>query len=313
MAAFEGRALPHHAGTAVALDVAGPGGGGVAESEAVGFEDVDDVGPLAGNDVGGGRGGGERDLCAGLEREGDVPWLVGVTDTHGAGDGAELARELIAVEEDGRSVAGGGESEGEFGVGERVCAELGGFGIGIVVEGDELGGVAVDDLKELAQQLGVAGNAGLVVLEHVELDEQAGAVFEDRIAGGKARRVGVEAEALGGVGVVVEVDESGKGEMAGCVEVVDDLWRDDVVKPMGGGGGDVGRVVGVEGDVVLVVHAVGDVVVDEEVGEPAVEDGEEGAGFRGVGLHVVAIEVDVGAVAAPAGHFWAVLVDAVIG
>jgi hypothetical protein len=105
MAAFEGRALPLHTRAAVALDVAGPRSGSAAEGEAVGFKDVDHVGPLAGDDVGGGGRGGERDLCAGSEGQRDVPGLVRVADPHGSRDGAELTGELIAVEEDGRGVA----------------------------------------------------------------------------------------------------------------------------------------------------------------------------------------------------------------
>jgi hypothetical protein len=82
---------------------------------------------------------------------------------------------------------------------------------------------------------------------------------------------------------------------------------------LGGGRRHVRRLVDQERHVVLVVHAVGDVVVHEEVGQPAVKHLEEGAGFRGVGLHVVAVEVEVAGVGAPAGQLRAVLVDAVIG
>ena len=102
------------------------------------------------------------------------------------------------------------DGERELLVAERMRAELGGFRVGLAVEGDQLGRIAVHDFKQRAENFVVAGDAGLVVLEHVQLDQQAGAVFEDHLAGGEARRIGVEAEALRGIGVVVEVMSVGK-------------------------------------------------------------------------------------------------------
>ena len=89
--------------------------------------------------------------------------------------------------------------------------------------------------------------------------------------------------------------------MAGGIDLALKLRRHGFANPLGGRGRDIGRVVDGEGHVVLVVHAVGDVVVHEKVGQPAVKHLEEGAGFRRVGLHVVAVQVEVAAVGAPAG------------
>ena len=251
-------------------------------------------------------------LCPRSQRQGDVPGLVAVADPHRAGDFAQRAGELVAVEDDGVVSLVMARGQRKFLVGERVRAQLRGGGIGLLIQGDQLCGVAVEDFKQRAQDFVVAGDAGLVVLEHVHLDQQAGTVFEDHLAGGEAGRIGDVGEALGGIGVVIEVDERGEGEMAGGVDLALEFGRDGFAQPARNAGGHVGGGVGVEGDVVLEVGAVGDVVVDEEVGHPAVEHFEEGAGFGGVGLEVVAIEIDVGAVAAPANDFGAVLVDAVV-
>ena len=86
-----------------------------------------------------------------------------------------------------------------------------------------------------------------------------------------------------------------------------------IVEPVPGVGIEVGASLDGEGDVVLEVGAVGHVVVDEEVGQPAMKHGHEGAGLRRIGLHVVAVQIEVGPVAAPAHLFGAVLVDAVVG
>ena len=80
MPALEGRAVPLHAGAAVGLDLAGPGRGGVLHLDLMRGEHIDDVGPLARDDVGGGGNGRRRHFEAGLERQGNVPWLMGVLD-----------------------------------------------------------------------------------------------------------------------------------------------------------------------------------------------------------------------------------------
>ena len=86
-----------------------------------------------------------------------------------------------------------------------------------------------------------------------------------------------------------------------------------LVNPLGRGGRHVGRVVDQEGHVILVVHAVGHVVVHKKVGQPAVKHLQESAGLRRVGLHVVAIQIQIGPVAAPARQLGPVLVDPVVG
>ena len=82
--------------------------------------------------------------------------------------------------------------------------------IGFLIQGDQLGRIAVEDFEQRAQDFVIAGHARLVVLEHVHLDQQAGAVFEDHLAGGEARRIAERDQALGGIGFVPEIDRVGK-------------------------------------------------------------------------------------------------------
>ena len=93
---------------------------------------------------------------------------------------------------------------------------------------------------------------------------------------------------------------------------VDQSGSDDIVNPMRGRTVDVGAVIDRECDVVLEISAIGHVVIDEEVGQPLVKHLHEGAGFGRVGLEVVAIEIEVGSVGAPAHLFRAILIDAVV-
>ena len=65
-----------------------------------------------------------------------------------------------------------------------------------------------------------------------------------------------------------------------------------------------------EGDVVLIVDAVGDVQVVVEVGRPGVDRADHRARLRGVELGVVAVQVQVARVGAPARLLRAALVDA---
>ncbi len=120
-------------------------------------------------------------------------------------------------------------------------------------------------------------------------------------------------QAFGGIGVVVEVDEGGEGKMAGGVDLALQFGGHGFVKPARSARRHIGRVVFIEGHVVLEIGSVGDVIVDKKVGQPAMKHLQEGARLGRVGLLVVAVEVDVGAVAAPSGQFRPVLVDAVVG
>ncbi len=61
-------------------------------------------------------------LAAGGESGGVVPRLVAVADPHGSRHFAEGARELVAMEDDGRGLASGADLERELFVGERVGA-----------------------------------------------------------------------------------------------------------------------------------------------------------------------------------------------
>ena len=172
-------------------------------------EHVDDVGPLARDDVGRRRNGRCRHFEARLQRQGNVPRLVRVLDPHGAGDFAQLAREVIAAKEEWRRLAAPPEPKWKLLVAQRMRSEARGFGIGVGVQLDQLCGVAIDDLQQRTEELVVAGDARLVVLQHMQLDEHAGAVLENHVAGREARRIVVEAEALRGIGVVVERDVGG--------------------------------------------------------------------------------------------------------
>ncbi len=101
--------------------------------------------------------------------------------------------------------------------------------------------------------------------------------------------------------------------MAGRIDLLLEIGDHAFREPLSGLRVKRGEVLDGEGDVILKVGAIGYVIVDEEVRQPAMKHGQEGARLRRVGLHVIAVQVEIGGVAAPAHLFRAVLIDAVVG
>src|SRR5207302_7790725 len=113
------------------------------------------------------------------------------------------------------------------------------------------------------------GDARLVVFEHVNLDQQAGAVLHDHVSGGEARNVLRHRKTFDRIGFAYA--DILPDDMAGISDRLLDVRLQNVTLPGGEGGIDVRANIDRISGVVLEVGAVGDVIVDEEIRQPFVE------------------------------------------
>jgi hypothetical protein len=128
----------------------------------------------------------------------------------------------------------------------------------------------------------VGPGTGFEGFEGVGFDEEGGAIAGGGIAGGEAGGGGH------GIGGAIPA-----GDVAEFCEFVEEGGEVALVDPLADFGVDVLFGVGGDGDVVFGVAAVGDVVIDEEIGAPGGKKAQKSAHFGGVGLDVIAVEVEV--------------------
>ena len=303
---------PPDAVAAVGVHLPFPGARRLLHTQPVRLEHVDHRRPLHRHDVGERRRHRNRHSQAGLPRHGHLDQLAAVLDPTSAGDLALAHGRFVAAEDERRRRAVGFDAEREPGRGVELPPGGDGRRVGLAVHGDQPAGVPVHHLQDRAHELVRAEDACPVVFQHVRLEEQGRAVLKINVAGREARHVLRDRQALRRVQVVLEVEVRGDDVPRRRHRSLD-VGRQGRALPLRQRREDVRPGVDAVGRVVLEIGPVGDVCVDEQVGQPAVPQAQEGARLGRVGLHVIAVQVQIARLRAPAGLLRPVLVDPVEG
>ena len=183
--------------------------------------------------------------------------------------------------------------------------------VGCAIHGHEFAGIAIDGLKQRAQNFVVAGHSRLVVLQHVQLYQHAGTVLQNHVSSRKARHILRVGNPLGGVGLFHKV-YVGRNLVSGSGDRLLEVRRQHIVLPPSQGRINIGAGIKRVGHVILVIGAVGDVIIHKKVRQPLVPKLQESAGLGRIGLQIIAVQIQVLCLGAPAHLLGAVLINAVV-
>ena len=174
---------------------------------------------------------------------------------------------------------------------DGLAGQLCGAGIGIQLGLPPLAAVLGHQLQRVQQRVVSAAHAHWVGLPGMGFDQHHQPVAQREITAGKPRGVGGFDEAAGRVVIAAETWIEVHRQRALGRELLDDAVAQRLAGVAQFAIAHIHRVTG-NGNIVAKFGAVGDVQVQRGQRVPSVHQRQHRAHFRGVGLHVVAVEVE---------------------